>query len=292
MEITQITHENTESVILNNMDSVVPPGTEENFRSRRWSFTLNNYTEEEITHITHYNDHMWCVGVEVGENGTPHLQGYIEIPNGKTLKTMKKIIGNRAHLEPAIKHKEANLIYCRKNGNMLRDDFPCIKKYCGEDLPKKNELYDWQLIILDILKQKPEHRKIYWFYEEKGNAGKSMFGKYLCYHNKNIIMSTCTKSADILTMVDEQYDTYIFDFPRTLGPNYCPYTAFEQLKNGYVTEAKLKKKARKIMMNPPHVIVFSNYGPDWTKLSFDKWKVYNIFNKKWEESPYDSYVGV
>lgn len=279
----QIAQERTEPVILKTPGSVLETDANLGFRSRRWSFTLNNYTTEETAHIAQYFEHCWCVGMEVGEEGTPHLQGYVEIPNPKALTSLKRIVGERAHLEPAYKHRTANLQYCRKGGNMLRDDFPTLKKYCGEDLPKKEDLFDWQLTILKILDEKPNNREVYWFYEDTGNTGKSMFGKYLCYHKKNVCLLTCTKSADILTAVDEQYDTYILDFPRTLGVDYCPYTAIEQLKNGFITDAKLKKKARIMMFDPPHVIIFSNHKPELSKLSRDRWRVYNIHTGIWEE---------
>ena len=48
--------------------------------SKRWCFTYNNYTEEhlvEIVDILTKNCFKYIIGKEVGEKGTPHLQGYI-----------------------------------------------------------------------------------------------------------------------------------------------------------------------------------------------------------------------
>lgn len=281
-EIAQIAHQNTDDVILKTPSSVLDKDTEEKFRARRWSFTLNNYTEEEIAHITHQNDCKWCIGMEEGEEGTKHLQGYVEIPNAKAFKTMKKRIGERAHIAPAIKSRQANLNYCRKDGCMLIDDFPIVKKYTGDDLPKKEDLFEWQKIILNIISEKPDDRVIYWFYEPIGSSGKSKFGKYLAFHHKNVCLTTATKSADILTAVSEEYNTYILDFPRTLGGDYCPFTAIEQLKNGFITDSKLKKQSRILMFDPPHIIIFSNYPPELKKLSIDRWRVYNIYHNRWE----------
>lgn len=272
MEDYTITQDYTAPVILNN-------GA---VRSRKWSFTLNNFTEEEITqlHSTFQNCKI-IFGEETGESGTPHLQGYLEFTDAKTMTSVKKILGtDRVHLEPAKKNRQANINYCSKEGNVLRDDFSTT--YTGRDLPKKNDLYPWQTDILALISETPDDRSIHWFYEPHGNSGKSKFGKYLCFHCPNVCLTTATKSNDILTCVEEQYDTYILDFPRTLGSDYCPYTALEQLKNGFITDAKLKKKARRLLFNPPHVIVFSNYPPDKSKLSMDRWKIFNIYTNTWE----------
>lgn len=278
--MTQMAQVDTTSVILKTEDVVVKSHAEEKFRTRKWSFTLNNYTEEEMTQMTHFSGKL-VFSKETGESGTPHLQGYIELKNARTLSGLKKELKiNRIHLEPSYKNRQANVLYCVKEGNVIRNDFGKI--YTGADLPKRDQLYEWQLNLLDIIENKRDDRTIYWFWEDIGNAGKSRFGKYLCFHYKNICLLTATKSADILTAVDEKYDTYILDFPRTLGPDFCPFTAIEQVKNGFITDSKLKKEARILMFDPPTVIIFSNYPPERKKLSQDRWQIYNIHTNTWE----------
>lgn len=253
-------------------------------RSRKWSFTLNNFTHAELTQITQGYDFCKIVfGREIGDSGTPHLQGYLEMSNAKTMTALKKLLDiDRIHLEPSFKCRTANVRYCIKGGDVIRNDFGVI--YTGADLPKPDELYDWQRSILSLLNSAPDDRSIYWYYEPIGNSGKSKFGKYLAFHFPNVCLTTATKSNDILTAVADTYTAYVLDFPRTINEDkdYTPYKAIEQLKNGFITDSKLKKESRRIMFNPPHVIIFSNSPPEKSKLSLDRWKIYNIYTNTWE----------
>jgi hypothetical protein len=58
-------------------------------RYRNICFTLNNYTSQEYEALL-YNDNFKYViiGKEVGESGTPHLQGYGELKNQMRLKSI------------------------------------------------------------------------------------------------------------------------------------------------------------------------------------------------------------
>ena len=54
--------------------------------ARNWCFTLNNYTDDEIKQLK--NDipilcAKFVVGIETGENNTPHRQGYIKLHKKK-----------------------------------------------------------------------------------------------------------------------------------------------------------------------------------------------------------------
>lgn len=279
----QMEQDGTASVILKDEAVQHNANTEEKFKSRNWIIVLNNYTETELEQLNGTELGKIVIGKEVGENGTPHLQCYIQLKNPRTLTGLKKALGlNRAHLEPCYKNNIANINYCSKDKNIVRNDFGGLI-YTGEDLPKECDLFNWQKELLNIIDSKPDDRTIYWFHEKLGRSGKTKFGKYCCFHHKNVCMTTATKSADILTAVQTHYNTYILDFPRSLGPEFCPYNALEQLKNGFITDSKLKKESRILMFDPPHVIVFSNEPPTKSKLSMDRWKIYDIYLNKWDD---------
>lgn len=83
---------------------------------RDWTFTLNNYVEEEIQKIREVSSRYYIIGRETGANGTPHLQGYIYFAREKSLRQLKKL-SPRAHWENAIGDAKQNFVYCSKEGN-------------------------------------------------------------------------------------------------------------------------------------------------------------------------------
>lgn len=54
-------------------------------QGKNWCFTINNWTEEEFQLLQDIEVQYLVVGKEVGENLTPHLQGYVQLK--KKLRT-------------------------------------------------------------------------------------------------------------------------------------------------------------------------------------------------------------
>lgn len=81
-------------------------------------FTLNNYTEEEESRlqglVSSGQVSYILFGHEVGEQGTPHLQGYLEVPTKRTHSSIKSIVSRRAHIEKANGSLQSNQNYCTK----------------------------------------------------------------------------------------------------------------------------------------------------------------------------------
>nr|WAE42795.1 MAG: replication associated protein [Cressdnaviricota sp.] len=89
-------------------------------RSRSWCFTLNNYTLEDESRIKDCVDGVTCryvcYGREVGESGTPHLQGFVYFCNAVSLKFCRERLGN-AHFETTKGTTEQACKYCEKDGD-------------------------------------------------------------------------------------------------------------------------------------------------------------------------------
>lgn len=97
--------------------------------AKRWVFTLNNPTDDEQHNLYTLGESITAdgdesifayliFGDEVGDNGTPHLQGYLSLRTKKRLSYLKSLPGfERAHFEVARgTHKQASA-YCKKDGS-------------------------------------------------------------------------------------------------------------------------------------------------------------------------------
>lgn len=87
----------------------------DNTRSRNWCFTLNNYTDDEYVLIKNIECKYIVIGKEVGESGTPHLQGYVHFAHAKAFTAVQKLI-KRAHLEVMRGTALEASTYCKKDG--------------------------------------------------------------------------------------------------------------------------------------------------------------------------------
>lgn len=85
-----------------------------------WCFTLNNYVETELVSLRESlskEEVRYAVfGKEKGSEGTPHLQGYVSFRKVKRFNAVKRLVGERCHLERAKGNEEQNYDYCTKDG--------------------------------------------------------------------------------------------------------------------------------------------------------------------------------
>lgn len=235
-------------------------------QSKYWCFTLNNYTEIELDLIIvacKNENYKYVIGKEIGEKGTPHLQGYISCE--KRIRANEKFKNKRIHWEICKGSEEDNYVYCTKGGDFITN----IKKNRQLKLIKKEEMYKWQQDIIKLVKEEPDDRTIYWFWEEIGNVGKTSLVKYLMYHHNAVLIEG--KKNDILYCA-AQYDSdiYVIDLSRT-DYDFAPYNSIEKIKNGAYMCAKYESKP--IIRNNPHIIIFANSPPDTDKLSKDRWVI-------------------
>lgn len=83
-------------------------------RNRRFCFTINNPTDEDLQAVDTVECRYLVAGDEVGESGTPHIQGYVEFEAAYSLATAGKLLGGRASCRAARGTAMENKVYCSK----------------------------------------------------------------------------------------------------------------------------------------------------------------------------------
>ena len=86
-------------------------------RGKNWCFTLNNYTQADLDRLSSPLDGVDYIiyGKEVGQSGTPHLQGVVCFAQRKRKPQVLAVLG-QCHVELARMLREA-IEYCKKEGD-------------------------------------------------------------------------------------------------------------------------------------------------------------------------------
>lgn len=240
--------------------------------AKRWCFTLNNYTEDEISSIVLVltsECKLAIIGKEVGEEGTPHLQGYCEF---RTKIRPKGLFTTRIHWEKCRGNREENVIYCRKEGDV------CFTHGDIRAEPvtiKEEDFYEWEKELVEIFRKpcKWNCRAIYWRYGGVG-IGKTQFAKWLCVHLNAVIIGG--QHRHILAQVQNSYAP-IYIVLLAYGDDEVSYRALEQIKDGLFSSHFGTDNNKMEIRNAPHLIVIGNEPPNEENRNFHPTK-YNVKN--------------
>lgn len=243
--------------------------------SKRWCFTWNNYPNDWVAPLAPTLDGSEWIGVpEVGESGTPHIQGYVEFPV-KVRPVGYKGCPREIHWEKCRGNRQQNIAYCTKDG--VEGKKGTLK------VPRQIQLINpdlwWEKKILETIEKDPDDRTIYWYWSEGGKVGKTSFCKYLTVKHGAIPVSG--KGADVRNAVctylkdrGEVPEIVVFPIPRSFNLEYLSYEALENIKDMYFYSGKYEGG---VVCGPsPHVFIFANEEPDIGRISHDRWKIIKI----------------
>lgn len=231
-----------------------PPPKKQISCAKRWCFTYNNYPEDwknKIVPILN-NCAEYSIGEEIGETGTPHLQGYIEF-NVKC-RPMSVLKIKEIHWEKCIGSRKENLNYTQKEGKFIQN-FEI--KYVEEI----DNLYNWEKEIINILNTEPNNRTINWIWEPEGCAGKTIFQKYVFTHFDNVVVLS-GKGSDMKNGIIQYLNIngilpkiVLINIPRC-STNFISWAGIEEIKDMFFFSGKYE--GGMVCGASPHVICFSN----------------------------------
>lgn len=151
--------------------SFFPPATMS--MSKGWCFTLNNWSQDEKNHLSQLAASPDCGYIvfqqEVGEeNGTPHLQGYVNFTCRKRLGAVKKLVGNRAALFVAKGTAQQNRAYCSKSSTAVEGSLEEYGEIPEAVAGKRNDLEEFKEAVkagqVSLKRIREEHSAIYMKY--------------------------------------------------------------------------------------------------------------------------------
>jgi len=243
-------------------------------QAKHWCFTINNPTEDAISALADYA--YLVVGKEVGESGTPHLQGYVCMKVAKRLTTMSKMLP-RAHLEVMKGNPKQASDYCKKDGQFQEfGELPGNQQHNANQKRKA----DYELAL-----QKAKQQKLYevdagvlirhmsslkqiardhppqlennadlcgvWFYGPPG-CGKSRSARWLY---PNAYPKPCNKwwdgyqNQDYVIIDDFDRNHVVLGHHLKIWADHYPFIA--------------EQKGHSITIRPKVLCITSNYHPAW-----------------------------
>lgn len=263
--------------------------------ARGWSWTYNNPPgptdprfEAFIKTLDRLTD-QYVFQEEVGNSGTKHYQGWANFKKKLRFTALRSTFPKEIHWEKNRSKKHA-IAYCSDPTKRSNQDHVWAK---GVDLPEplkvisRDDFYPWQSDVWDIAMAEPDDRSIYWFFEQEGNVGKSALCKKIRLELKSEYVSG--KINDVKYLLGTYWQTHnrlpkiiLYDIPR-VNENYISWAGLESIKNGLFTVGKYESFT--VIANSPTVFCFANFYPDVTKLSADRWKIFEIRDKQLFRKP-------
>lgn len=111
--------------------------------ARRFCFTINNYTAKDEEDIQLLYAGGLVKGLlykpEIGANGTPHLQGYLELTSPRRVRFLSARLP-RGHIEVARGNRRQNIEYVRKKDTAVGDVVMLGELPDDEEKGKRNDL--------------------------------------------------------------------------------------------------------------------------------------------------------
>lgn len=241
---------------------------------RRLVITINNWTQQDLFAFKYLaRKAVYAIaGAEVGDKGTPHIQGFIHLPNAKKGQEWKKQLP-RAHFIPANGSDHSNKEYCGKEENILFEIGEPSAQGSRTDIKEITELIKKEEITLDdimwdypdmylryhrafekmfnsMMKHRTEAPEVYWFWGKSG-VGKTY--RAVERHQDSHYMKDNTIWWDGYT---QQEAIIIDDFEDDI-----PFRVLLRLLHGYQYQGQIK--GGYVPINSKYIYITSEFPPQY-----------------------------
>lgn len=248
----------------------------------KYDFVINNYSEPELQSLKNSLRDICkkaVFGLEVGEQGTPHIQGYISLKKKARITELQKIPGLARASFRKVRNESACIEYCMKDNIEFKHGFPV-------ELRTITILKTWQKEIEMKCLEQPDERTINWLFDGNTNIGKTALTKYMVAKHKAIFFTGGKKTDIACQMALEKQNgkdlnnKLIIIFNYSCEEDDIDYKAFEALKDGLISSSKYKSSG--LIFNHPHIWILANTLPDEaiTKRRLNVWKVWSVIEDK------------
>jgi len=236
-------------------------------KSRGYAFTLNNPTGEEVW------EGKWSYiirGTEVGECGTPHIQGYVYYKSPVAFASVRKQLPARcAHIDAAKGSPQQNIEYCSKDGSFIeqgeppkqgkRNDIKAVKAIIADgggmsDVIEAVDSYQAmrcaELILKYVEPKRDWKPEVFWFHGETG-TGKTRKASELA---PNAWFSA--RNLKWWEGYDAHEDVIIDDF----RGDFCTFHELLRILDRYEYRIEVKGGSRQLLCK--RIFITSCYAPD------------------------------
>lgn len=166
--------------------------------------------------------------------------------------------------------------------------------YTGSDIKifeDKTKWFPWQREIYNLMfdengnLREAHPRHIYSLIDIDGNSGKSSFFKWVLYKHSDLVgriaYGTASQLRSSLVNIGNK-KIYIIDLARSKSKadkEEDLLSAIEDLKSGLVINPMFGN-GKLLLMEPPHIIISSNYLLNYQLLSKDRWQIFQLKQNK------------
>lgn len=249
--------------------------------AKNWCFTLNNPTLKDFKEIIESEMSIvprFVFQLECGETGTMHLQGYVRFE--KKCRPKSVFMNKGIHWEKCRNIKKS-IEYCQKEDT--RVEGPWLRGFESKYVINMPYHTMWMSELEGVLDKEPDYRKIYWVYDKYGNAGKTLWQKWVFLnYDRVVVLSGAGK--DMKNGIVEYAKVNECRLPKIVLINiprskegFVSWCGLEEVKDMFFYSGKYEGG---MVCGPnPHIIICANYYPPVEMMSRDRWEIRDISDK-------------